>query len=676
MKARLSGNAKRGSSTLEMVIAFAIITLALTTVVTVLFGNQSVGIDTQTNNEALFKAQALIEAARASSRQDFNAVSSVAPVADGIYQKSLDVQVDPSDSNIKKVTSTVTWAEAGRNFLVHLVTLVTNPTVNSCTPTVSGDWTAPQIYGYADFPSSAGATGVKILNGKAYVTSDPSSAGTDDFYIFDVSDAAPGKGSLTGLGHFSTSYGLTDVQVVNNYAYVTANSTAFQLLVIDVSDPNNLDITKIKAKKDMTPAGDTAVGNTIAYANKKLYVGLTKSSGAELHIFDVTNPLSPTELGSGYEVNGAINDIVIKNNIAYLATAGPNEVIALNVSDPANPTLVGNYASATLTGQSLAFVSPSTLYFGRIGGTGNPKLLAFDTNNLAAPSWSMNMIKQSGVFSLILRGKLLFITTSDPNDGLQIWDITNASGSVPPTRHDTSPLNIQQTATAGTDCYGNLLYVAQRSQRALQIIGPNVPSVYTLANSGDITVIQGASGSNTITRTLVSGTPPAETLTISGLPAGAAATLTNNSCTPTCTGTLSITTTNPTTPAGTYPITVKNTSGSVTTTFNLVVNVNPFNYTLAPAFATLSVNRGSSVGNNITIAKTGGSPQVVTISASGMQTGVTVTATPVSSSCTPNNSCVILLNFSASNSAQKKTVTITVSGASPTQSTNFQLTIN
>src|SRR3989344_2704590 len=66
----------RGNSTLEILIAFAILILTMTAVILLFFSNQSISIDTQTNNEALFKAHGLLETARAASRQNFLSIVS------------------------------------------------------------------------------------------------------------------------------------------------------------------------------------------------------------------------------------------------------------------------------------------------------------------------------------------------------------------------------------------------------------------------------------------------------------------------------------------------------------------------------------------------------------------------------------------------------------------------
>ncbi|MGH7774887.1 MAG: CARDB domain-containing protein, partial [Candidatus Binatia bacterium] len=114
-----------------------------------------------------------------------------------------------------------------------------------------------------------------------------------------------------------------------------------------------------------------------------------------------------------------------------------------------------------------------------------------------------------------------------------------------------------------------------------QAITVQQPFNYSLANSGIITVIQGASGSNTITATLVSGATQSVSFAATGLPAGATATFSPPpaSCNPTCSKTLTIATTGAT-PTGTFPITVTGAPLGRTTTFNLTVNPQQFTLTV------------------------------------------------------------------------------------------------
>jgi len=98
---------------------------------------------------------------------------------------------------------------------------------------------------------------------------------------------------------------------------------------------------------------------------------------------------------------------------------------------------------------------------------------------------------------------------------------------------------------------------------------------FSLSNSGDITVTKPLSGSvtasNTITVTLLSGTPSSVNLQQSGLPSGVTA-ADLFSCNPTCTKTNTLTISS-SAPVGTFPITITGTGGGLTrtTNYNLII---------------------------------------------------------------------------------------------------------
>lgn len=107
-----------GFSTVEIMVALTVVVLVIIAAVTLIFGSQSFSVDAETNAEALHKAQAMLEDARALSRQDFNALNSThqnpavgnCPVdfmADGIYCKQ--ILVTQVSSSTKNVTSLVSW---------------------------------------------------------------------------------------------------------------------------------------------------------------------------------------------------------------------------------------------------------------------------------------------------------------------------------------------------------------------------------------------------------------------------------------------------------------------------------------------------------------------------------------------------------------------------------------
>src|SRR5439155_2595322 len=104
--------------------------------------------------------------------------------------------------------------------------------------------------------------------------------------------------------------------------------------------------------------------------------------------------------------------------------------------------------------------------------------------------------------------------------------------------------------------------------------GSGAPSAFnfSLTNGGSKSVSQGASVSNSISATLVSGTTQAVTFSASGLPTGASALFSSTACSPTCSTTLTIKTSS-TTPTGTSTLTVTGKGGVVTktTSFSLTV---------------------------------------------------------------------------------------------------------
>src|SRR3989338_4553865 len=102
----LHRNFRAGSSTLEILIAFAVLMLSLTAMVSISFGNQSMSLDTETNNEALYMAKGSLEEARALSRHSFASVLA-ATANESIYTKELEVS-DLTPCR-KEVTSRISW---------------------------------------------------------------------------------------------------------------------------------------------------------------------------------------------------------------------------------------------------------------------------------------------------------------------------------------------------------------------------------------------------------------------------------------------------------------------------------------------------------------------------------------------------------------------------------------
>lgn len=386
-----------GFSTVEIMIALAIMTLVLTAVIVVIFSNQTFSIDSETNNEAMKLAQGLLEEQQALARKDFNLVnSSDDPIIDGIYTKNINVNtISDSDYLTKEVVATITWKnERGMDKTLELTTLISNfdspvggntcdsDLMNNIT-SLPEDWTSPEIENSeTDFAKLIGQdplsktytiTDVDAYGGYLYVTAGQTTGINDDtLFIFDVSDGENIE-FLDSIDNASNVfYGLNTVRVAENpasnpiktYAYAGSNTRSdystcspndpltgkacSQLYIFDVSDPDSPSL-QANLKLSSTPniTGQTQV-NTLFYKNNYVFLGLGATTGPEFNIVDVHNP---EDIPSGiypvagsFETQVGINALNVRNSFAYLGLANTStpstteqELRILNVSSLSNP---------------------------------------------------------------------------------------------------------------------------------------------------------------------------------------------------------------------------------------------------------------------------------------------------------------------------------------------------
>ncbi len=232
-------NSSKGLATLEMLIAMTLIVLVISGVVLLVFGGQSTSIGSQTNQEALYKAQGILEYAKASLLSDFNGTVPPPTPTDGIYQQSLSV-IPGQDNFTKQITTNISW---GSNQHVTLSTLVTDvySAQGICNPNLSYEdgWKNPQIYPSGNppgFPTTElakqangnnsnglGIGDIKVYRGKLYLAAIEPSNDNKTFYVVDL-PADPNqtpifKGSVATIGN--TLNAVTVAPNVNKlYAYV------------------------------------------------------------------------------------------------------------------------------------------------------------------------------------------------------------------------------------------------------------------------------------------------------------------------------------------------------------------------------------------------------------------------------------------------------------------------
>jgi hypothetical protein len=202
--------------------------------------------------------------------------------------------------------------------------------------------------------------------------------------------------------------------------------------------------------------------------------------------------------------------------------------------------------------------------------------------------------------------------------------------------------------------------------------GAPTPNFALSASPASVTVTQGTSGNSTVTVTPSGGFTGSVSLSASGLPSGVTATFGTNPTTSTSSVTFTASSTATT---GTATVTITGTSGTLThtTTISLTVNaVATPNFSLSASPSSLTVVQGNSGNSTITVTPSGGFTGSVSLSASGLPSGVTATF-----GTNPTTSTSVL-TLSASSSAATGTATVTITGTSGTltHTTTVTLTVN
>jgi len=258
--------------------------------------------------------------------------------------------------------------------------------------------------------------------------------------------------TLAQVGSYPTSINAYDIVVSGNYAYV-ANSLN-GLKIFDISNPVN------PTQAGVYDTNGNAIG--VKLGNNYAYVA---DGGAGLQIINISNPASPSLVGT-YNTFGNATRLVISGNYAYVADGSAGLQI-INISNPASPTLTstlgltGNAMDVTLNG-NYAYVADGS------GG-----LRVVDITNPASPTLAATWVTSNTVYSATINGNYAYVANS--TGGLRVVDISN-------------PANPTLAATCTTlgsassvEIRGNYAYVANGNSglAIVDITNPTSPTLLT-----------------------------------------------------------------------------------------------------------------------------------------------------------------------------------------------------
>jgi hypothetical protein len=200
------------------------------------------------------------------------------------------------------------------------------------------------------------------------------------------------------------------------------------------------------------------------------------------------------------------------------------------------------------------------------------------------------------------------------------------------------------------------------------------PDFSLSASPASQTVTQGTNTSYTVTVTPGGGFAGSVTLSVIGLPSGAAGTFSPN---PTATTSTFSVTTAASTPAGSYPLTITGTSGTLTHTASVTLVVNPAptpDFTLSATPSSQTVVQGSGTTYTATVTPTNGFTGPVDLSVSGLPAGAAGTFSPTAITTSGNST----LSVTTSTTTPTGTYSLTITGTSGslTHSATVTLVVN
>jgi Tfp pilus assembly protein PilV len=410
----------RGSLLLEALLAGAVFSVLVMGIVgTIIYGVQSAELATR-RAQAMYLANEGLEASRNIRDAAFaNLVDGTYGISAGTqwaFSGSSDVTdiftravtVATVDSTTKQITSNVSWQQnQQRSGSVSLITYLTN--WMAARP---NRWSIPSQQSALDMSGTLDGVKVQIAGNYAYVIR---AGTTTNFAIVDISTPS----SPTLVGSLTLAGTPVNIAILGSYAYVSSTTDTTELQVVNVATPTAPVLAgSYNAAGNTDGAGIFAVGSV-------LYLGRAAGAAQEFHVINIATPTAPALLGS-LAIGGAVNEVYLSGNFAYLATSvDTRELAVVNVATPTAPVLAGSL-DLTGTNDALAITGYGTTVFaGRLGGS----VVSIGVATPASPSLLATLTVGGNVNDLSLgrSNTYLFSATSSATAEFTVFDVTTVS---------------------------------------------------------------------------------------------------------------------------------------------------------------------------------------------------------------------------------------------------------
>ncbi len=479
-----------GFSTLEILIAFTVIIVSISASVVLVFSSQSFLGDSEFAISGVFLGQDVIADQTVTAKEHFGLLgeSSSTPLEKYSEHTTLDMSLVTQCQRV--LQSTVSWErEYNRSDHIALDSVFQDYTTarrlggNCDVSPPLGNWQQPVRFA-GESLVAAKANALDVYDKIVYV------AGTSTPYLFIADTSHAVSGQTGGLFvHFTNGFfddaPLNDIVIARLsdgrlYALLARDTKTEQFEIVDVSDMFNPVSVAKKTLLGVSSSGSYPQGFRLSYFDNKVYITTRFTAGPELHIFDVSHPASPVEVGSGTKITRTVEDLVVtRQDVAgafhtIVFMASDKNTAPLSIYDVTNPTHVTELVSAEpifshyQDGQSV-FIVGNSLYFGRSSDPSGPDLFMYDTSNPLSGAPLLLLGKQdigTGVLGVASSGNYSFLITAKAHSEFQVWGLGLVAGN----KINTTPFEVSGVVPQGIKYEDNRVYVISQLAESLKII--------------------------------------------------------------------------------------------------------------------------------------------------------------------------------------------------------------
>jgi hypothetical protein len=524
---------------------------------------------------------------------------------------------------------TLTITGTGPEELAHTATVTLTVTASDFSLAISPSSTSVVPGGTATYTVTVGA--LNGFSGSVKLTVAGLPAGANGAFA-PTSVTTSGTSTLTITTTTSTPIGSPTITVTGTSGSLMHAATATLSVTSSTPTLNAINIDFVGLGTEMAP---TEVAGVVAESHWNLATGAKSSSPLAL-VDDTGAATTATVAWTSDDVwDESITDAPgnVRMMKGYLDN-GQQDTTTVTVSGlPSDPNgyAVYVYADGAANGSNMGIY--------QISGTGI-------TTTSTSLTYTSNF---TGAFTQA--------TAANPVGNYVVFTIPAVSGftlsaipSTASTGYERAPVNGMQIVPLGSPNPDFTLSAAPSTATA----NPSSPASYTVT----IAPLNGFTG--------------AVNLAATGLPTGATASFAPASVTTSGSSTLTITT-SASTPAGTSTITITGTSGMLTHSETVSLQVNSPNFSVTASPTTATANPTTPAIYTVTIGALNGFSSSVSLSASGLPAGATATFSPASIS-TSGSSTLTITTTAGTTPAGSSTITIKGTSGTLTNSTTVTLT--